>query len=480
MRHAAEEARKRREKEEREFAESQARARAKADALAKQAEEIKLAKALEKEEEEAKAKLKEDQLHFKTSFSKSEVEEAMAGWVALPKKLVKESQEKDARNREEWRRKEEESKKEAISSSTHLSAASSAPAPTTVGAWKRSGNSVTGKGTSTNEKSSLSKDEKSHVVAGITSNGPSSGAHEIRVDQVDMIMHRIEDSLQARGTSVQEVGASMKRPSETHRPVASGTPPDPSNSVEISKHQEPAEENTLVKDKPRNAKVARGKTSADSPASAASWRKEDLTSNALLNSTSTQEEGLKASEKVFTSATNSNPATEPSKVTIKIESRTTSLDTPTINGHTKSGPVPTATKINKESSKPVATPILNSESYPAKMIGLNGVTLKISDISRIHARLAHQAAGDVYANQEIGEICHKARPANKHPSKRNSLSNSTVATIFPSNVEQAALKRGSMSFMVDSEIDMPLNKVKRTYHFEMKHGRWTFLISPNR
>ncbi|KFH62345.1 hypothetical protein MVEG_11555 [Podila verticillata NRRL 6337] len=458
MRHAAEEARKRRENEEREFAESQARARAKADALAKQAEEIKLAKAKEKEEEEAKAKLKEDQLLFKTSLSKSEVEEAMASWVALPKKLVKESQEKDARNREEWRRREEESKKTAISSSTHLPTASPAPVPTIVGAWKRSGNVVTGKGTLTSEKSSVAKEEKSPVGAGITSNGLSSGAHEIRVDQVDMIMHRIEDSLQARGTSVQEVGASMKRPSETHRPIASGTPPDPTNSVETSTHQEPAEENTLVKDKPRNAKVARGKPSVDSPASAASWRKEDPTSNALLNSTSTQEEGLKASEKVVTSATNSNPVMESNKVTVKIESRTTPHDIPTINGHTKSGHVLTTTKINKEFSKPVATPILSSDSYPAKMTGLNGVTLKISDISRIHARLAHQAAGDVYANQEIGEIGHKARPANKHPSKRNSLSNSTVATIFPSNVEQAALKRGSMSFMVDSEIDMPLNK----------------------
>ncbi|KAF8929203.1 hypothetical protein BGZ52_002491 [Haplosporangium bisporale] len=424
MRHAAEEARKRRENEEREFAESQARARAKADALAKQAEEIKLAKAKEKEEEEAKAKLKEDQLLFKTSLSKSEVEEAMASWVALPKKLVKESQEKDARNREEWRRREEESKKTAISSSTHLPTASPAPVPTIVGAWKRSGNVVTGKGTLTSEKSSVAKEEKSPVGAGITSNGLSSGAHEIRVDQVDMIMHRIEDSLQARGTSVQEVGASMKRPSETHRPIASGTPPDPTNSVETSTHQEPAEENTLVKDKPRNAK----------------------------------EEGLKASEKVVTSATNSNPVMESNKVTVKIESRTTPHDIPTINGHTKSGHVLTTTKINKEFSKPVATPILSSDSYPAKMTGLNGVTLKISDISRIHARLAHQAAGDVYANQEIGEVGHKARPANKHPSKRNSLSNSTVATIFPSNVEQAALKRGSMSFMVDSEIDMPLNK----------------------
>jgi hypothetical protein len=439
MRHAAEEARKRRENEEREFQESQARARAKADALAKQAEEIK-AKAKEKEMEEAKAK--EDRLHFKTPLTKSEVDTAMAGWQALPEKLAKESEEREARSREEWRRKEEESKRAALS--TNLT---STP-PATVGAWKRSGISVTGKGA--NEKSSVAKDEKSPLAG--TSNGASSGAHEVRVDQVDMIMHRIEDSLQARGTSVQEVGASMKKPSETYHPIANGTSPD-SSSSDTTKHQEPEE--TTSKDRVRNAKAARGKASVDSPASASSWRKEEP--KTLYTSTSTREEeekGLKASEEVVTS-TNSNPTEEqPNKVTEK--DHTTPHDAPIVNGiHTKA-PVLTVTKMKKEASKPVAAPILSPDSYPAKMASHNDVTPKISDIYRIHARLAHQAAGDIHANQEIGEMGHRARPASKHPTKRNSLSNSTASTIFPSNVEQAALKRGSMSFMVESEIDVPL------------------------
>ncbi|KAF9304369.1 hypothetical protein BGZ74_001731 [Mortierella antarctica] len=445
MRHAAEEARKRRENEEREFQESQARARAKADALAKQAEEIK-AKAKEKEEEAAKAKAKEkeDRLHLKTSLSKSEVNAAMASWQALPEKLVKESEEREARSREEWRRKEEESKKAALS--TNLT---STP-PATVGAWKRSGISVTGKGT--NEKNSVAKEEKSPLTG--TSNGTSSGVHEVRVDQVDMIMHRIEDSLQARGTSVQEVGASMKRPSETH-PIANGTFPDTSNS-DTTKHQE-SEEKTS-KDRVRNAKAARGKASVDSPASASSWRKEEP--KTLYTSASTQEEeDLKVPEEVVTS-TNPNPTEEqPNKATEK--DHTTPRDAPIVNGiHTKA-PVP-ATKIKKEASKPMAAPILSPDSYPAKMASHNDVIPKISDIARIHARLAHQAAGDVHANQEIGEMGHRARPVSKHPTKRNSLSNSTASTIFPSNVEQAALKRGSMSFMVESEIDIPLKGDKPT------------------
>ncbi|KAF9314962.1 hypothetical protein BG003_003643 [Podila horticola] len=437
MRHAAEEARKRRENEEREFQESQARARAKADALAKQAEEIK-AKAKEKEKEEAKAK--EDQLHFKTPLTKSEVDAAMAGWQALPEKLVKDSEEREARSREEWKRKEEESKKAALS--TNLTGTP----PSTVGAWKRSGISVTGKGA--NEKSSVAKEEKSPLTG--TSNGASFGTHEVRVDQVDMIMHRIEDSLQSRGTSVQEVGASMKRPSETHRPIANGTSPDSSNPDTI-KHQEPEE--TPSKDRVRNAKATRGKASVDSPTSASSWRKEEP--KTVYTSTSTQEqEDLKASEEVVT-PTNSNPTEEQSnKVTEKDHG--TPHDATILNGiHTKA-PVSTVTKIKKEASKPVATPILSPDSYPAKMASHSDVTPKISDIHRIHARLAHQAAGDIHANLEIGEMGHRARPASKHPTKRNSLSNSTASTIFPSNVEQAALKRGSMSFMVDSEIDIPL------------------------
>ncbi|KAF9988673.1 hypothetical protein BGZ75_008914 [Mortierella antarctica] len=452
MKHAAEEARKRREEEEKKFEEARARARARADELAKKAEEAKLAK--EKEEEAAKeaerllkAKAEEEEAARKKAIqeaaaaaiaaasppterfvpgtvrefgdartrplvknmTENDKMNAMAQWQALPERLAKEKTEAIAHLREQDRLEQEQ--KQATQPRTDSSmadAADSALSASGVAPWRRSGQSVMGK-----------RDEKPKEVAKAVANGPHTAPQEVRVEQLDKVMHRIEESFQARGTSVQALGAHIAKPDDSQESVnatvASREAPDTQQS------QAPGVEKTRT----RNAKAARA-------AEKEAWRK---------NETRTADVEDKAIEDV-------------------------TMDR-------KDGPVQESDK-----SGPLAPPAIESTTtigkgnYPAKLNGVHGI-VKISDISHIHARLSRQSAGDLdletaVPNQPEGnssrsgrrgpglKVGHKASdssPKRGVAVKRNSFTNTGAPTIFPSNVEQAAKKRGSMSFMVDSEID---------------------------
>ncbi|KAG0198355.1 hypothetical protein BGX28_008208 [Mortierella sp. GBA30] len=440
MKHAAEEARKRREEEEKRFEEARARARARADELAKKAEEEKLAKEkeeaaakeaeraakakAEEEEKEAKAKANEEATvspprspyipesvrdfgdprtrPLVRSMTETERQEALAQWQALPEKLAKEKAELVARVREVDRleREQKASKQAASVSVSPPSVTPDSATSATVGPWRRSGQKVNGK-----------KDDGTQQVSARATSDKDQSSSET-TEQLDKVMHRIEERLNAQGLSVP--GKGPKKLAESPESTAASA-----TSQEV---QVPVPE----KAKTRNGKASR----ADKDA----WRK-------------TEPKGAETEEKA--------------------------TDKKTEHGPVDSNRFDTGSKAIR----------IGKGNYPAKLNGVNGV-VKVSDISGIHARLARQTAGDLNLepaapNQPEGNSTRNGRrgPGLKSSSreesglksssreeskarkslgaKRNSLSNSITPTIFPSDVEQAAKKRGSMSFMVESEIDGP-------------------------
>ncbi|KAF9967273.1 hypothetical protein BGZ70_010150 [Mortierella alpina] len=453
MKHAAEEARKRREEEEKKFEEARARARARADELAKKAEEAKLAK--EKEEEAAreaerlvKAKAEEEEAARKKAsqeaaaaivaaasppterfvpgtvrefgdartrppvknMTESDKMNAMAQWQALPERLAKEKTEAIAHIREQDRLEQE--RKQATQPRTDSDATDAAPSTSGAAPWRRSGQSVMGK-----------RDEKPKEVAKAVANGPHIALHtapqEVRVEQLDKVMHRIEESFQARGTSVQALGAHIAKPDDNQEPAKATAA-----SQEVVETQQPLASG-VEKTRTRNAKAARA-------AEKEAWRRNETRAAVV--------EGKPIAD-------------------ITVDRKDDSAQ--------ESGKTGPATPSAIESSTTIG-----KGNYPAKLNGVHG-TVRISDISRIHARLSRQSAGDLdletpVLNQPEGNSSrsgrrgpglkagHKATdssPKRGVAVKRDSFTNTTTPTIFPSNVEQAAKKRGSMSFMVESEID---------------------------
>ncbi|KAF9562709.1 hypothetical protein EC968_005159 [Mortierella alpina] len=472
MKHAAEEARKRREEEEKKFEEARARARARADELAKKAEEAKLAK--EKEEEaareaerlaKAKAEEEEEAARKKASqeaaaaaaaaaataaaaiaaasppterfvpgsvrefgdartrplvknLTESEKNNAMAQWQALPDRLAKERTEAIAHLREQDRLEQE--RKQAAqprTDSSMIDTADAAPPVSGVAPWRRSGQSVMGK-----------RDERPKEVTKPVPNEPHTAPQEVRVEQLDKVMHRIEESFQARGTSVQALGAHIAKPDDSPESVSATTA-----SRETADVQQPQAAG-VEKTRTRNAKAARA-------AEKEAWRK-----NEARNETKTAEVEEKTIKEV-------------------IEDR-------------QDGSVQESGKSGSAAPSVIeSTARIGKGNYPAKLNGIHGI-VKISDISQIHARLSRQSAGDLdlevaVQNQPEGNSSRSGRrgpglkaghktsdssPKRGLTVKRNSFTNTTTPTIFPSNVEQAAKKRGSMSFMVDSEIDGGANE----------------------
>ncbi|KAF9959894.1 hypothetical protein BGZ72_008546 [Mortierella alpina] len=454
MKHAAEEARKRREEEEKKFEEARARARARADELAKKAEEAKLAK--EKEEEAAreaerlaKAKAEEEEAAKKKAsqeaaaaaaaaiaaasppperyvpgsvrefvdarsrpimknLTESDRANAMAQWQALPERLAKEKTEAIAHLREQDRLEQE--RKQAAQPRTDSSLTDAADAtPTTSGVapWRRSGQSVMGK-----------RDEKPKEVVKAAANGPHTAPQEVRVEQLDKVMHRIEESFQARGTSLQALGAHIAKPDDS--PESVNATAASRETADVVQPQAAGVEKT----KTRNAKAARA-------AEKEAWRR---------NETKTADVEDKAIADVTVERKDSS-----------------------VQEVDKTGPA---------TARAIETSTIGKGNYPAKLNGVHGI-VRISDISQIHARLSRQSAGDLdlepaVPNQPEGNSSRSGRrgpglkaghrandssPKRGQATKRNSFTNTTTPTIFPSNVEQAAKKRGSMSFMVDSEID---------------------------
>ncbi|KAF9099215.1 hypothetical protein BGX23_003450 [Mortierella sp. AD031] len=469
MKHAAEEARRRRQEEEAKYEEAKARARARADELAKKAEEAKLAKEKEeqeaKEKEEREAKAKEERAAEEAArvakakeltealkqanvpqtvrefgdpknrphmveLTEEGQQDAMAKWQALPGRLAKEDAEKAAIIREK-RRLEEEQKQSVSNGEPSSSAALLTPTPatstsaSTVGPWRRGQPLPKAKSEPpTKSDTSGKKEERAKDISKDKSATPSSQAvasNEPRVDQLDKVMHRIEESFQSRGNSVQAMEANMKRPEDHAESTDAGERAGHANKTSASSNNDKGPQ----KERTRNAKATRAeRENGDS----SPWRKED--------------HKIAASKEV--------PVTSPQAA--RPISETTKPSTAT-NGDGRPGRM----------SRSAATTYYKG-NYPAKANGMSGVA-KISDITKIHARLSLQSAGDqnlAPAEEFAAEIKpDKTISAKSEPVKsgslvkRNSLSNSNVATIFPLNVEKAARNRGSMSFMVDSEIDPP-------------------------
>ncbi|KAF9430430.1 hypothetical protein BGZ94_006907 [Podila epigama] len=496
MKNAAEEARKRRLEEEREFQESQARARAKADELAKKAEakkaqEEEANKAKKAQEEEANKATAAKTSQFKTPLmTAAERDQALANWKALPEKLTKETHENQLRNQEAWRQREAEYRRQKDGGS----------------AAKEGAGQAASKG-------------KDHP--------PVAGAEqEIRTGQLDKVMHQIEDKLQARGKSVQQVGASMKSPSDTvatsPKEVTSTTVgAEATPSAESGKLVASMDEKDVAKDRTRGAKGARGKsTVAEQQASSGSWRKEQSQpkesakakeSNKHKESTAPaphetadswrrtetrpsagpkedlkekdeSKSNMKPEAKEDTQSKDETEAKEQPKESKKTtstvleakpqttimqeehsqassEDDTAKRATPSVLPRSpQATPATMKTTENKEDATapaPVAVAEVAPESYPAATVRAEVAMAKVSQISRIYKRISTHPAGSVLVGSRGESGPDRAKTSAKNQAKkRNSLSNSTVATIFPDYVEQAALKRGSMSFMVESEIDL--------------------------
>ncbi|KAF9153543.1 hypothetical protein BG015_003179 [Linnemannia schmuckeri] len=477
MKHAADEARRRRQEEETKYEEARARAKAKADELAKKAEEAKLAtekeeqEAREKEELAAKEKLelearkakerKEAEAERQTNLpatvkefgnpnlrphmlelTDEEQKDALAKWQALPGRLAKEDADRTAQNKER-RLLEAEQRAQAANevpaptAATNSSTASTTPA---VGPWRRGQPLPKAKAEpEANVDSAASatarKDEKLFDIVKPASPSTHGVIHEPRVEQLDKVMHRIEESFHSRGNSVQAMEANMKRPADhserttqTNITTGGGTEKDkvsqPDQTPAATTHDK-----ALLKEKSRNAKASRAERSGGD---SSTWRKDDKVTSIKDEINAIGDSAIK------------NPAEAG-----KSMATTASAPRPIGNGRMSRSAAAAYSKGN----------------YPAKVNGAHGA-VKIADITRIHARLSLQSAGD----QEL-ELGHRDNVEDKSgdhststkseaskPSssaKRNSLLASSAATIFPVNVEKAAKNRGSMSFMVESEIDPP-------------------------
>jgi hypothetical protein len=468
MKHAADEARRRRQEEEAKYEEAKARAKAKADEMAKKLDEAKLAK--EKEEQAAKEKeeLAKQELEANRvkeqekaeaerlanlpatvkefgnpnlrphilELNEEEQKEALGKWQALPGRLAKEDADRAAQIKEK-RLMEAEQRAQAANGmpATSAAAASTASTAPVVGPWRRGQLLPKAKVEPESKIESApsviaKKDEKipDHVKTSLPST--QGVVHEPRVEQLDKVMHRIEESFQSRGNSVQAMEANMKRPADQSEQTkhSGGIASDGAEKDKTSQpEQAPAaitHDKTPLKEKSRNAKASRAERSTNGDSS--TWRKDDKVA------------GFKNESIIIDD-----------HETGKAMAAAASPPRPIGNGRKSRSAAAAYSKGN----------------YPAKVTGANDV-VKIADITRIHARLSLQSAGDQElepsnkdgagdksVDQSTGFKNESSKPGVSV--KRNSLSTSSAATIFPVNVEKAAKNRGSMSFMVESEIDPP-------------------------
>ncbi|KAF9180402.1 hypothetical protein BGZ51_006196 [Haplosporangium sp. Z 767] len=455
MRQAADEARKRREEEEKRFEEAKARAKAKADMLAEKVE----AKAKEEEAKKAEQMAKEAEAEAEAARQKVEKETeasqlqdlpdsvkefgnprdrphvkrlteedkkiAMAAWQALPDRLAQEDAERVAH----LQAKREEERRAKLAGGDNTT-----PAPA-VGARRKGQPSPPGSVPESTGKAEVSvkKEEKTTKDKSTTGSSHPAAHPEVLVEQLDELMHRIEESLHARGTSVQALETNMRKPVDGPETKASVDPTAAASSEsvgeETQKSTTPVTEKTTQKERSRNAKASRTERDYGE-----SWRKKD--SKAAVSLEDKVPEA--AHEDKESGSESLKPTVQPA------------------NGRT-----PRSRALN-----------IGKGGYPAKLNGANGA-VKLSDISKIHARLSRQSAGDLELdppepNQPQANTDKSTRsPPSKvnakattegaglksQSIKRNSLLTSTAATIFPSDVEKAAKNRGRMSFMVESEIE---------------------------
>lgn len=478
MKHAAEEARKRREEEEKVIEESAARARAKAAELARKAEEEKRVKeeaaaAAAKEsatKEDAQTIIAVDDTSSTSSKSLSSTiaktprdsgykpltdsqrEEAMTKWRQLPGQLMAEHAESKNRNKEEYRRQERErqARKASASQSTPqgVNDAQSPKSPEPVDESKTTiadqtpnhsesqkeiepTNQVTSgtlptSGQSNDEVRTCKNNDERQSGDAVAAIGPltnlpltpfqktrglpgdqsvkADSTPEVMAKQPDNAVHKTEEKSHGHLDSAQADTSTTVPGAQANQPHAQVDKP-------------------ILKERTRNGKAGRGH--ADS---AASWRKAEakpeVSSQSKASTTPNGEANLDNAQ-----------------------------------GQVKNGKVLTILeKVEKG-------------SYPAKLKGVNG-TRKISQITIIHARLAMNAAGNTVveqSNEKSATSGTSHSTANKSTesltvkergAKRQSLLNAATPIIFPSMVESAARKRGSMSFMVESEVGDPSTEQK--------------------
>ncbi|KAK3820272.1 MAG: hypothetical protein J3Q66DRAFT_387196 [Benniella sp.] len=444
MKSGVEAARRRREEEERERQESAARARAKADELARKADEKRAleaaavaaaaaaaaAEATAKEsatteEEEVQpyyvvgstsapskssppvvAKPSQDPVDQQHKpLTESERKEGMAKWRAYPEKLMAETAEKQKRNIQDYR------ERQALK-------ALSSPSPSqATSITESSKSSETAKEAKLVAAQSPNSTENQKAVETTGSNTPLTvnqptrdnkderGSSETPVTIVSSSTQSLlgEKTLKADRTADVANDAVLKSEDKSHGHQESTAAPGAQANQPHAQADKPAPKER------RNGKAGRAERgNADT---AVSWRKAETKSE-----------------------TSSEPKTAATP--------TSGANSDTAHGHVKKAQVEKA----------------GQRLYPAKLKGVNGVPT-ISQITKIHARLALNAAGSTVLEKsnEIdtpGAITNKATDTlmvKEKGVKRHSLLNASTPIIFPSVVESAAKKRGSMNFMVESE-----------------------------
>ncbi|KAF9982901.1 hypothetical protein BGZ65_002388 [Modicella reniformis] len=447
MKHAAEEARKRREEEERVIEEGKARARAKADELARKAEEANRAKETVATSKEPAAKEVEqtttnvedststsskssssaavkssrdpgDQRHIKV-LTESEKREARALWRALPERLMAEHAENRARNIEEYKKAEQERQ-------ARKAAAVAQSIPLEI---NKEGNT---------KSTEHANEPKTAVAAEVPNNSepqketestdpmPSGSNTPVPLTNPQSDETACTRNVNDERPTSPQLSTSLSPPQATRdESEDQGVKADLTADVAQTSQSHGQMDKPAPKERTRNGKVGRERSHADS---AASWRKTEFKS-----------EGLPESK----------TAAAPSNGTIKM--------------HNTQGRV-------KDGQAPGKSEKIERDSYPAKLKGVNG-SRKISQITKIHARLALNAAGNTALGNSHEPPVTASTPhamtnrlaesptVKEKGIKRQSLLNATTP-IFPSMVESAAKKRGSMSFMVESEVKEPATEQK--------------------
>ncbi|GJJ78386.1 hypothetical protein EMPS_10745 [Entomortierella parvispora] len=489
MKHSAEEARKRRADEERQFEEAKARARARADELAKKMEEAKLAK--EKEAREAKeAQEAEEKKKLQIQAELEAAKEA-----ARKEREALEAEAKRQANAE----KQEAARKAAGAGSMGTSTTTSASAIPSHDRKSRS----------------IREDAPEHVKAfGDPHDRPTTrdlndAEKKDAIAQWQMLPQKIAKEEAERVARIREARrvedervAGLASVSTSSRTANSANQPATANKTEpwrrsnapwAKKEDKPRES---VADQANEApKVTDEAVPATEPTDAGSVTRTDATESDVSAGTLPRTEAAKQDTESYqrSRATRSQNAVA-SREELKEKRRTEKThraqeETPvlakTADGQDNmqdAGPKTSKDAVRHHQPEDRYGP----GKYPAKLCGAAG-PVTIHDISKIHSRLSKQHAGamDLEAPSPASEPngTRRARaPAglaastSGTASKRGSLSHSAVATIFPTDVERAAKNRGSLSFMVDSEIDSPAQAEVATATLEWTES--TSVINP--
>ncbi|KAG0222814.1 hypothetical protein BGW42_006321 [Actinomortierella wolfii] len=539
MKHAAEEARKRREEEERQREEAKARAKAKADEIARAMErkqkEKEEADRAKQEEEKAKQlaaekenqtvqeaektsvktpetssspvmdkdKGRNDKARVLSTTDKPEEANATAEQSALPAKLEQESKEETERTRADRRREDVEKRGVSTPSSAWASSQSNQDV-----SWRR-----TEAGDSDVTASTLRG--ASAIANGSTSKPLRSEAKEPTVGEIDSIMKNIKEHFDSRGTTFEEMEASIKRTAQSQDASASmnttenGTEVASSSSVALDT-KAGASETESQTDKvmgtrerlklrgPRGGERGPGTTASSSPSTqsradnAQTWRRETPLPEAKPAPVPTAEETkatpasggapVPVEESTLGGVDNAKPPEVEAVEAPSGKAADDSLATGAKGRESNDVHVEKGTTKSSGSVRPIKRQ--EPKDYPARTVDQSQHPT-VDDITALFAQISNVPAGESPAFDPTAmkaailnttDIPNKAATKGQVPSetaattttvervgkdhshrtaplpKRHSLSNMSASIVLPSNVE-LAVNRGRMSFMVASEID---------------------------